>query len=226
MNKEKLVSVIVVLLVLGAIGYGVFGMNKPAVTTTPAVANVATVNGVAITQTVYDAQLQTTLTTFKQQGLDTEKPENLKLIREQVLNDLIGNELVMQEINKLGLKATVEEVNAQFQAVLTQAGGADKLNAELVKANITEAQFKENIARQIVIQKYLTQNIDTSSIKVTAAEIEQFYKDNGGGAEGSPKLADVKAQIEQQLIANKQQVLVANFVAALRAKAAVEVLLK
>jgi hypothetical protein len=224
MNKEKIVSVVVVLLVLGAIGYGVFGMKKPA--TTPVVANVAMVNGVAITQTVYDAQLQTTIASFKQQGLDTEKPENLKLIREQVLNDLIGNELVMQEINKLGLKATVEEVNAQFQAVLTQAGGADKLNAELVKANITEAQFKENIARQIVIQKYLTQNIDTSSIKVTAAEIEQFYKDNGGGAEGSPKLADVKAQIEQQLIANKQQVLVANFVAALRAKAAVEVLLK
>jgi len=224
MNKDKIVSIIVVLVVLGAVAYGLFGMDNSIFKS--ASANVATVNGVAITKAVFDTQLNTATESFKQQGVDVASADNAKLIKDQVLNDLISNELVMQEIAKLKITATEEEVAAQFQTVETQAGGKEALVAELAKASITEVQFRTNIARQIAIQKYLSQNIDTTGITVSDAEIQAFYNENGGTAEGAPALTEVKAQITQQVTVNKQQALIATFVATLREKATVVVTLE
>ncbi len=224
MNKDKIVSIIVVLVVLGAVAYGIFGMDNSVFK--GAGASVATVNGVEISKDTFDTQLTAATESFKQQGVDVTTAENAKLIKDQVLNDLISNELVMQEIAKAGITASTEEVNAQFTTVETQAGGKEALAAELVKAKITEDQFRTNIARQITIQKYLAQNINTSAITVTDAEIKTFYDENGGKTEGAPALADVREQIVQQLTVNKQQALIAAFVAQLRAKATVVVTLE
>ncbi len=221
MNKDKIVPIIVVLIVLGAVAYGLFGMDNSMFKSSSA--TVATVNGTAITQEAFDAQLATAIESFRQQGVDVTNADNIQLIREQVLNDLISNELVVQEIAKVGITATTEEVDAQFAAVETQAGGSASLQTELTNANITEAQFRENIARQIALQKYLSQNVDLSAVTVSEAEVEQFYNTNGGGTEGAPALADVREQIVQQITLNKQQALIAAFVTTLREKATVEI---
>jgi len=224
MNKEKTISIVVVLIIVAALAYWIFGMGGGSLTMGSK--NVAMVNNVAITQEMYDTQLESAIASFKQQGIDVDNVDNAKLIKEQVLNDLISNELVMQEIAKAGISATAEEVETQYQAVLTQAGGAENLKTELAKVNITDAKFRENISKQISIQKYLLNNVDTSTVVVTEEEIAKFYNENGGTAEGAPTLESVKDQIQQQILANKQQVLIADFVAGLRAKATVEVIVQ
>lgn len=221
MNKDKIVSIIVVLLVLGAVGYGLFGMDNSMFKN--ASATVAKVNGTGIAKETFDAQLALAIESFKQQGVDVTNADNIKLIRDQVLNDLVSNELVMQEIARLGVSATADEINAQFSAVEAQTGGKEALSAELAKANITEEKFRENIARQLTVQKYLAQNVNLSSVAVTDAEVEEFYNTNGGQTEGAPALADVREQIVQQLTLNKQQALISAFIATLREKATVEV---
>jgi len=225
MNKDKIIAIVVALLVLAAIVYGVMGMEKgPA--EVDSTATVATVNGVEITQAAFDEQLQVATNTFSAQGIDVTTAENAKALKDQVLNDLISNELVMQEITKANITASAEEIQAQYDVVVGQAGGAEGLKAELVKANITDEKFRENIARQITIQKYLTQNINTSAVAVTDAEIKTFYDANAAGQENVPTLAEVSEQIKQQLTANKQQELIAAFVQTLRAKADVQVTLQ
>src|SRR3989344_4528869 len=112
------------------------------------------VNGVAISKTIYDNQLALTLSSFKSQGMDFENADNLAQIKTRVLDDLINNELVNQGIASAGIKTNEEDVNKQVEAVIEQAGGTEKYQQELTKANLTEKQFKENISKQLALQAY------------------------------------------------------------------------
>ncbi len=231
-SKVKDVSIIVlVLAVLVMGGYLISsktgGAEKMAKVEPAKVASVATVNGTAILKDVFDTQLAAAVTAYKAQGVDVTDATKLATIKTEVLTNLTNNELVNQAIVAAGIKATPEEVEKQFQALLTQAGGADKMKEELAKSNLTEAQLRENIAKQIATQTYLLQNIDTKSITVTDAEIAAFYADYSkaqttAGAKTIPAQKDISVQIKQQITLNKQQALVKTFVDSLRAKAKIE----
>ena len=229
MNKEKVLSIVVLVLVVAAIaGFAMFGSKKKAPvaqTTTPEVV-VAKVNDVPITQSQYDQQLALALNALKAQGVDTNNADNMAKIRTQVLNDLIGNELVAQGVANAGIKPTPSEVEAQYQAVVQSVGGAANLKAQLASSSMSDAQLRDNIAKQLAIQAYLLKNIDMSSATVTAAEIKKFYTDNTKGVKNPPTLKSVTEQIRQQLLASKQQLLVATFVNSLKAKAKIETNLK
>lgn len=223
MEKNKIVSVVVVLLVvLAAIGYFMFRGN-----TVPAVAGVATVNGVSIPKATYDTQLASTISSYQAQGVDVTSADKLALIKTQVLDDLINNELVAQGIKTTGITVTPAEVDTQVQDIITQAGGATQYQAELTKANLTEAQLRDNISKQLAIQKYLAANINTAGITVTDVEISQFYTDyskaqlTASSTIKVPALKDLSAQIKQQLTSNKQQVLINDFIASLRSNATI-----
>ena len=227
MDKNKIVSVaVVVIVVLAVIGFFMFRGDGVAVPLTGSTESVATVNGVAIPKATYDTQLASALASLKTQGVDVENAEKLAQVKTQVLNDLISNELVNQGIVSAGIKATPEEIDTQVKAIVEQAGGQEKYNAELVKANITEAQLRDNVSKQIAVQKYLSANIDTSKVTVSDTEISKFYADysksqKDAGVKTVPTLKELSDQIKQQLTSDKQQALVNDFLVSLRAKAEV-----
>lgn len=226
MSKEKIGAVVGLVLVLGGVGYySFFGKTKTGDLMVAKVESVAKVNGVDITKSAFDAQLASVITSLKSQGTDTENPDKLLEIKTQILNDLISNELLIQGSKEAGVTVTAEDIEKQFQVLVTQVGGADKLKEELVKANLTETQLRENISKQLVIQKYLLSKIDISTAVASDAEISKFYDDNVKGKDGAPTLKDISEQIKQQIISTKQQALVNAFVASLREKAKVETFL-
>lgn len=223
MSKEKIGAiVVVVLLVAGGIGYTMYGKSKKEVAVTPKVETVAKVNGVDITKSAYDSQLASVITSLKAQGTDTDSADNLTKIKAQVLSDLIGNELLNQAVVVANVTVTPDELEKQVQALVTQVGGKEKFDAELVKVNLTEAQLRVNVSKQMAIQKYLVSKIDVSTAVASEAEITKFYNDNVKGKTGAPALKDVKEQIKQQIVTTKQQQLVAAFVETLKASAKIE----
>lgn len=226
MDKSKIVSIVVVIVVLVALGFFVFKGGKPAPTEQP-VESVATVNGVVIPKANYETQLASLISTLKSQGQDVENADNLVQIKNQVLNDLINNELVTQGIKAAGITANPADVEKQVQDLITQTGGVEKFNEELVKANLTEAQLRENISRQLAVQAYLTANINVAGITVTDEEISQFYKEYSAAQKTAsstikvPALKELSEQIKQQITSNKQQALINEFLASLQAKATI-----
>jgi hypothetical protein len=223
-SKKKYIPIVILaIVVLAVVGYFVFGKNK--IFSPASSASVATVNGVTITKTAYDTLLDSSLASYKAQGVDVTDATKLSQIKTQVLNNLISDELINQGVVAAGIKITSEDVEKQFQAIVTQTGGAEKFQAELVKNNLTEAQLRENVSKQMAIQKYLLQNIDTKSVTVSDAEISQFYSDYTKAQKASdpkavvPALKDLSDQIKQQIITNKEQAMVVSFIDALRAKA-------
>ncbi|MBU0998878.1 SurA N-terminal domain-containing protein [Patescibacteria group bacterium] len=228
-NKKNIISTLVVLvLVILAIGsYFVFGKNKTDGPVNNDVASVAIVNGTVISRATYDTQLANNLASYKAQGIDVTDETKLSQIKTQVLDNLIGDELLNQGVMAAGIKITAEEVEKQFQVILTQEGGADGLQAALVQNNLSEEQLRENISKQLAVQKYLLQNIDTKSITVSDIEVAQFYANlvqsqaGGDATTPIPDLNEISDQIKQQIISEKQQTLVVDFIASLRAKATV-----
>lgn len=243
MDTKKVIGGVLALAIVAIGGYMVLGKKSGVATSTQPVATtvetVANVNGVEITKTEFDTQLAASITALKNQGVDTSASTTVQAIRTQVVNDLINNELVNQGVKAAGIAATQQEVDAQFQAIVTQLGGADKLAEQLKAAGLTESKLKENIGKQIAAQKFLLANINASSTAVTDSEIKKFYDDavkaqteankklpKGEEPQPIPALKDVKAQIQQQLVGQKQQTQAAAFVQTLRAKAKVETTLK
>ena len=227
MNKNKIIAVLVVLVVIMGIGLYKSGsgkvMDKAADTKlTPEVASVAKVNGVALSQAIFETQLAAAVASYKGQGINVEDPAKLGQIKTQVLNNLINNELVAQGASKSGVAVTGAEVEKQFQDLVAQTGGIDKFKVQLAAAKLTEDQLRGNIARQLVIQKYLQGNINTKSITVSDAEIAKFYADNSKGQKNVPALKTISPQIKQQLLLDKQQSLVNAFVTSLREGAKIE----
>lgn len=218
MNKEKIISIAVVVLVVGAIAtFAFMGAGKKSTSN-----SVAKVNGSEISREEYDKQLALVISNYKTQGVDTENVDILGQIKTQVLEDLINNKLVDAGIAEAGISATAEQVEAQYQLLVTQAGGVEKLNEQLTIANLTEAQLRENILKQIAIQAYLAKNIDVSTATASDEEAQQFYDTNVKSQQNAPAFDTIKDQIKAQIVANKQQQLINTFIASLRGKATIE----
>ncbi|MDO8575637.1 MAG: SurA N-terminal domain-containing protein [bacterium] len=224
-GKRNLILIIIIAIIIIGVGaYLIFGKEKISGLLVKA-ESVATVNGVDILKKSYDLQYANTLATYKAQGVDVgTDPAKLAEVKKQVLDNLINSELLLQGAKTAGIKSDPVEEEKQFQAILTQIGGADKLKVELEKNNVTEAEVKEDIQKQFIIQSYLSKNIDTSSVVVTDAEIklayDQFVKiQKDSGQKTIPTLKELSPEIKQYITSNKQQALVSNFISTLKAKA-------
>lgn len=228
-GNNKAVWIVPAVLVLLAVGYFLFGMDKTSLIgkLPGASESVATVNGAAISKENYEKEVSTMLASYKAQGVDVGNAANLAQIKTQVLESMINDELLVQATAEAGIKADQAEIEKQYQALIEQSGGEEAFKAELVKNNLTEEKLRENISKRIAITAYLVKNVDMSAVTASEAEISQFYDEyakaqKDAGQAQVPALKDISEQIKQQIISNKQNALVAQFLTDLRAKASIE----
>src|ERR1035437_4134007 len=140
-NKSKIIIAVLVVAVLAVGGYLAMKGGKTGSATDDKSASVATVNGVAIPKATFDTQMASAVASYQAQGIAATSTAELTQIKTQVLDNLISNELLNQGVTAAGIKASAADVETQYQTLLTQAGGADKLKAQMTTANLTEAQL-------------------------------------------------------------------------------------
>jgi len=224
MSKKIIIGVVVVI-VIAVIGFLLFGSrnNSDDSNMDDLVDNAAMVNGVAISKSFFEAQVETAVASFKGQGIDVENPDNLLQIKNQVLTDLINNELLVQAVKEAGIEVSAEDIDKEVQIVKDQAGSQEIYEQQLAAANLTEAQLKENISNQLAVRVYLIQNVDISSVTITDDEVQKFYDDIKATQPELPSLDEIEDQVREQLIATKQQALINAFLVTLREEAEVTV---
>ncbi len=219
-RSSNLPMVLFVVLLLLTVGYFFINSDKK-------IDGVAEVNGVSISSIDYDTQLNFVLESYKGQG-DLVNEDNLLRIRKEVLDNLINAELLSQNAIASGVEVDTEDVEKQFELILTQAGGSENFASELAKNNLTEEQVRNNIIKQFTIDKYVLQNINLDSVVVDEEEIKQFYSEYVKAQEGIrhedlPEIEEVKEQIRQEILNNKKQNLLFEFIGSLREKAKIEI---
>jgi len=185
---------------------------------------VAMVNGEEISRTQFEALKSQVIAQqgFDIASLDAEAESQLET---QIVDELISQTLLRQAVDASGVVATQDDVDAQLEATVTQLGGEGAFNEALFAEGISEKEFRTQISAELAIQVYLEQELNPSSITVTDEEVEAAYAQVSAQNENVPSLEDVRPQIEQSVIQQKQQLLLAQLIDRLRTDADIEILL-
>ena len=185
MKKAGLIaSALLVIVFLAAYGFCLsFASDEPskkaaekdAASTKQNKANAATVNGKAITMSDYQAEIDRLNRQISMTGRQPDEKE-MQTLKQRILDNLIGRELLRQETVKRGIKADDAEVNAQLDAVKKGTTPENFANS-LKQMNMTEPELKDYFASQITIKKLVDKDL-ASKIVVTPEEVKAFYDGN------------------------------------------------
>ncbi len=138
-----------------------------------------------ITKDDLDKEIQTYLDQYKEQyGDDFETNESLKdtlkTMRQQKLDQLVTNEVLMQNKDKLGVNPTDEELQSELDERISyykdSCGSDDEYKEFLKSYGYDEDSFAEMMKEGIILEKIYEAMFD--DLEVSDEEIETYYNDN------------------------------------------------
>ena len=98
------------------------------------------------------------------------------VMRKQVLDRLIMQEVQLQRAERIGLKITDDQVNEQLADIAKRNNiPLARLPAELAKQGVEYAAFRDNMRKEMIMQR-LRQKDVLGKINITPRELEQFLE--------------------------------------------------
>lgn len=136
--------------VLVLIGLAAYYLSEPAAPAATENEILVLVNDVPIMRSEFEFQYNLLPESYRSQ-----------LSREDVLEQVIAEELVVQAARAEGMEATPQDVNEQVQGILAQNGlSIVELQINLEHSNVTMDEFENLIERQILIDRYTAAHIE------------------------------------------------------------------
>lgn len=217
-NKNFMVAItIIALAMIGAGGYYYYK------TKIQGKGPVAVVNGINIDRKDYNDSITILTTSAAQQGANVTDPKIISTIKAQTLDTLINNALLIGGAKAAGFTADNATVEADYKALVEQLGGADALKAQMTKVGLTDAKLRSNIADRVVVDAFLNAKTDLKTATTTPDDVLAFYNSLKAQSTSTPPLAEIRPQIEQQLLGQKQQTIVSDFIKTLHDAAKIQI---
>ncbi len=155
-----------------------FAQEPAATPPAPATAQevVARVNDREIKRNELNAALQGMVMQMNQQGRSI-RPDQAAAFERDVLEELVGRELMLQE----GRQRTVADLDAKVKQetdrVTAQIGGEEQLTKALADAGVTRDDYALRVRENLIVQDTLRAIVEENS-KVSDEEIQPFYDAN------------------------------------------------
>ena len=153
-------------------------VKNPAATTSAASTGevVARVNGSVINRKDLDASVHALVLQMARQGREI-LPDVTARLEHDVLEEMIGRQLLLQEGSKHPPADVDQKVQAQIELVTKQLGGDEQLKQALTETGSTLAEYAKRVHDNVIIQDTIQQFID-KEVKITPEEIKSFYDKN------------------------------------------------
>ena len=139
-------------------------------------AKVAVVNGSLITQEDFQREMMGVKKRLEKMEKSLDDSQ-LFTIKKKVLENLIDRELLYQEGQKKGIKATEAEINEQWENLKKRFPNEAEFEKALMNVNFSEAVVKSQIKRGLVIRKLIEKEI-VEKFTVSKEEIKTYYEKN------------------------------------------------
>ena len=154
--------------------------------------NVATVNGQAISSSQYNNMVNAILEGYKARNPQIlQDPQNVAAIKQEVLNELITENLLIQNAKKEGINVKdseiadgINEIKGRFtidpatgQRITDPKQIDAAFNAELKKEGMTYKQFEAKIKDQIAVRKLIDNVVNSKVTPPTKEQIKSLYDD-------------------------------------------------
>ena len=116
------------------------------------------------------------------------REELIREQRQQALEQLIGQRLLLQTARQQGIQVLDEQVEGHLQSVMQQQGWSeDDLRAYLSAQGMTRAALKEQ-SREFLMQQMVTQRNLATKMSVSEADLESAYRDFVTEAKGEERV--------------------------------------
>lgn len=184
---------------------------------------VAVVNGKEIKGNEYNDALSISQMQFTSMGQDPTTEELAKQLKDYTLESIVGQTLIMQEIEKKGYEAKEEDITKQLDTLKAQYESDEAFEEALKTNSLTLDQLKEQIADTVKYDQYVKNDLKVE--EVTDEEVKEYYDSMASSSEESaetPKYDDVKETLKTNLERQKTQEKLAAKVDELRESAEIE----
>ncbi|MGD9152854.1 MAG: peptidylprolyl isomerase [Gammaproteobacteria bacterium] len=171
-TSAKLVIIVFLLLCCSLVMTNVFAIGV-ASSLVPLDCIAAIVNNDVITESQLDHQIAITKNEIRQANMQL-PPENV--LRKQVLQQLIDQQLQLQLAESAGIGVSDAELNLGLQRIAKQRNiSLHGLYQQVQKVGYTIKEFRQEVRNQIKIEKLQQRDI-ISRIKVTPQEVNDFLR--------------------------------------------------
>jgi peptidyl-prolyl cis-trans isomerase SurA len=186
---------------------------------------VATVNGENVSGEELSESVTRSEQSASQQGFDTTSPEIREQINAEALNVLINTKLLLQTAVASGMSATEEQVAEQITLLEQQFGGAEGLKTQMDTLGVTDESLRADLRDQLTIETYIKASDEYGTISVTDEEIATAYANFLTQNPELPALEEIREPIREQLIAQKQQEVIATIIQRIKETADIQILI-
>jgi hypothetical protein len=215
-NKKVLASLIIAIALLAGAGWYGYTMNTTSGT-------VAVVNGKKIFQNEFDESRALIEQTATSQGADLADASVQAEVNKQALEILINNALLITAAEKAGFTAEASEVDAKYSELVAQLGGEEGLETKMKEIGLTAEKLKRNIKERILADKYIESETTIKTLTVSDEEVAEFLASISADVKDLPPLEEIRPQIEADILGQKQQEVVSELLAKLKAESEIKV---
>ncbi len=205
-NSKIIVYIVVAAFVIsgGLMGFGSYMSNSNNPSNTNRSQYIAEVNNKGISP----QQFLSVLRNYASQANNLTQSEVIPF-RLNVLNSMIEREILLNEADNMGIVVEVsdEAVENNIDQILEENDlTEEELINNLESQDYTYEQFKEDIRENMVNSEKISQVREStySNIEVTEEEIQTVYENRYEDDEEKPELEEVKSDIEETLIEQKE----------------------
>lgn len=107
-------------------------------------------------------------------GLKSMEPQQLKQYLETMANRFGEQKMLLKNANKADIKTTLVEVDSMLKLQFERAGGEEKFTSMLDRSGLTLDFYKQDLDKNIRINKYLEKSLE-DSLKLDDAAIKAIY---------------------------------------------------
>ncbi|ABR47023.1 hypothetical protein Amet_0798 [Alkaliphilus metalliredigens QYMF] len=197
---------------------------------------VATVNGASITREVFENTVERTKLNYQQQGIEFEGEEGeamLVQVREQALNSLLQEEVLLQEAKEKGYDVSEEAIETELESMKGQFESEEEFEAALEFNQFTEDDLRNMLASEMAIEQFLQNELEEAPASDEeaqelydqyAAQMKEIAEETGE-TEEMPAFEEVKEQLKMQIAQENQQELMAQLIDGLMEQSEIEIFL-
>jgi hypothetical protein len=183
---------------------------------------VARVNGEDIMRAELDERLEQIRNSIPEGSPDPTQDAAFSL---QMLDELINIKLLELLALDAGYTVSDDEIQAEVDAVAELFGGEEQLATELSTVGLSDEEFRENVANELLIRQLIDDNTTIDEIEISDEQIQEAYNQAFAGQEDAPVIEEVSGFIEEQLRQQETSAEVQAFIETKRSEANVEILL-
>jgi len=184
---------------------------------------VAIVNGEELRNKELELSIEQQSQLAASQGVNPADPAVALDIRTQAVEMLVNTTLLRQVADESGVAATDEAVAERITELEEASGGAEVLAERMAEFDVDQATFKKDVRTELTILALLDSVFAEADISATDEEVAEIYNNAVSSGAEVPPLEEVRAEIEEQIVLSKEQIVVDEYLAELRTTADIEI---